>query len=77
MPLHELCKILSHHKKSGSTEVENSPPALAAMWVFSLFFFFSVLLKPLNLKGGSVKVMDCPVVPMTATSIFCFMSDWV
>lgn len=29
MSLHVLCKILSHHKESGSTKVENSPPVLA------------------------------------------------
>lgn len=76
MSLHELCKILSHHKKSGSTEVENSPSVLAVMWVFSLFFF-PVLLRPSDMKGGSVKVMDYPVVPMTATSILFYMSDLV
>lgn len=40
-------------------------------------FFFPVLLRPSNMKGGSVKVMDYPVVPMTATSILFCMSDLV
>lgn len=74
MSLHELCKI-SHHKKSGSTEVENSPSELAVVGFFS--FFFPVLLRPSDMKGGSVKVMDYPVVPMTATSILFCMSDLV
>lgn len=38
----------------GITEVENSPSVLAVMWVFPLF---SVLLRPSNVKGGSVKVI--------------------
>lgn len=39
------------------------------MWVFS-FSFFPFLLRPSDVKGGIVKVMDYPAMPMTTTSIY-------